>query len=508
MANTLVNFLADLVLQNKEVKSRVNRLIVDDRNKHLEAAKGEWADATAKTLGETIQKQAERKKYVFTTSREEFKASELSAGKNYKTLQVLTSNAPGSIQCINRIQEAVVGGGYVIERIKGERASNKDLKKIIAFCDQVNPDESIEDIVKSGLYNYLAYGNWYNEKVKNKRGNELKEIYTLNPAQMKILVDKNSHELGVDIRKGYEREDSAGRKIIYSLDEIIHIKRPSPTGSLYGEAVLEKNEATLQLLINAITYNINILKNGGRPPLQLILPPDSSEDDAEAVNAFWEKNYTGPANAGKTLITFKGAEAKPLGVTPEEMKYLDLLNYGLTQVAGQYGVPLVLIAKPEGTNRSTAAETRRAFYLTLIYPLRKALAHKLTQEIIVKGLKISGWKLDFRSAGLEESDATRRDTILAWSKGLYSWNESRVKMGSLPEKEPWADEYTLLGTKNDSLIKISDALGSSPSPDQSGDQQGNTPDNKPNSKSPNNKPDSPSIKPNRTQGEGADENPQ
>jgi HK97 family phage portal protein len=221
---------------------------------------------------------------------------------------------------------------------------------------------------------------------------------------------------------------------------------------------LEDNTATLQLLLRAITYNINILRNGGRPPIELQLPEDSTEADADSVSAWFEKNYMGPHNAGKTLVSFKGSKANVLGITPQEMAYLELLRYGLRQVAGQYGVPLLLVGFPEGTNRATASEARRSFYLTNIFPLRKLISQKITREIIQDSMKIEGWRLDFKTAGLEESESSRRDFMLARSQALYSFNEARIAMGLLPIDEPWANKYFLLSSKNDALIPIEEAM--------------------------------------------------
>ncbi len=498
MANPIIDALTKYILSRPEVKTQFNQILVKDRESQLEAAKKVWAEETTKALAQ----QSQRRQFI-TVSGQTISGKELQTGKNWSTLYTLYSNAPGSVQCADRIREAVLGGGYVLEAVKGQKGTQKELKELIKFFDQPNPDETIEDLVGGGLIKYLEYGNWYMEKVLTKKGSRLAELYNLDPTKVKILVDDEKKKKGVEEKVGYQRETELGKKVNYSTNEVVHIRRPDPRGKLYGQAVLETNEATLQLLIQALTYNINILKNGGRPPLQLILPDDSTEADAEAVNAFWEKNYTGPANAGKTLITFKGAKAQALGVSPEEMKYLALLAYGIRQVSGQYGVPLILIGTPEGTNRATAAETRRAFYLTKIYPMRKAIAQKITTEVIVKGFGITGWKLDFRSAGLEESDASRRDTILAWSKGLYNWNEARVKMGMLPIDEAWASKYYLLGTKNDSLVEMKDAVDNVSSDANTGDDNADN-QGKPKKKPNGSDPESPAVKPTEGQGSGAD----
>lgn len=483
----LPKFLEKTILNSKQVKAAVsaakseteesaeqtartkyNKEVNKAVNEALTAAKKDWAVDTAKAIDRKFGK---ARQYVSTTGnygQEKFNANKYESGKNYKTLATLFSNSPGSIQSASRIREAVIGGGYVIKPEEGTTGKKSDLKKLIKFFDMPNPDDTIETLLGVSIENYLAYGNFYWEKVPTKKTKgkgknmEVAALYNLDPTKMLILVDAAKKKKGVLEKTGYLRKTEQNKPVIYSLDEIFMARRPSRKADLYGRAVLEDNTASLQLLMRALTFNINILRNGGRPPLQLILPDDSTEADAEAVSAYWEKNYEGPHNAGKTLISFKGAKAEALGVTPQDMAYLELMRFGVREVAGQYGVPLLLVGFPEGTNRATAAEARRSFYITNIFQLRKLLSQKITREIIKDSMKIEGWRLDFKSAGLEESEASRRDFMMGWSKGLYSFNEARLSMGLLPIDKKWANKYFLLGSKNDSLIEIEKAIGRVP----------------------------------------------
>ncbi len=450
---------------NQEVNKAVNEA--------LTAAKKDWAVDTAKAIDNKF---GRARQYVSTTGnygQEKFNANKYESGKNYNTLTTLFSDSPGSIQSASRIREAVIGGGYVIKREEGVAGKKSDLKKLINFFDNPNPDDTIETLLGVSIENFLAYGNFYWEKVPTKSSSksrnkkmEVAALYNLDPTKMTILVDAAKKKKGVLEKTGYLRKTEQNKPVTYSLDEIFHVRRPSRKADLYGRAVLEDNMATLQLLMRALTFNINILKNGGRPPLQLILPDDSTEADAESVAAYWEKNYEGPHNAGKTLVSFKGAKAEALGITPQDMAYLELMRFGVREVAGQYGVPLILVGFPEGTNRATAAESRRSFYITNIFQLRKLLSQKITNIIIKQGLKIEGFRIDFKSAGLEESEASRRDFMMGWSKALYSFNEARLAMGLLPIDEKWADKFFLLGSKNDSLIEVKKAIGRTPDDSQ------------------------------------------
>ena len=475
---------------SKEMRKEIDLAVAKERKN--------WSDEASQVIKDVVTDNIEKKKYVVTTAgrnisaTKAFEAKELPSGKVYSTLYRLYSDSPGAVQCVDRIRDSVLGGGYVLEQVKGKKGSKQDLKKLISFFDRPNSEgETIEDIVGGGVINMLIYGNWYIEKVPTKRGVGIAEIYNLDSSKMTILVDDDKRKRGVDVNLGFQRTTEFNKKVVYSPIDIAHIKRSSPTGSIYGQAVLETNTATLLLLLNALTYNINVMKNGGVPPIQINLPDDSTETDAEAVSRFYEVNFGGPWNAGKPMVTFKGAKASSLGVTPSEMRYLELLEYGVRSVTGMFGVPLILIGIPDGTNRATASNTIKSFYLNKIYPLRKYIANKITQEIIIGGLGIDGWKLDFRSSGLEESDSTRRDVVVGFSKGLYSYNETRVKLGLLPIDEDWADKQYLLGSKNDMLIEIEMAIRNGQEPPAE-----------------NTKPDAPQPqnKPNRDQGAGADEN--
>jgi len=453
----------------QELKTQYNVEVVKTVDRALKAAKKDWALTTAKAIDRKFGKS---RKYVsssgFGTNKNSFTARVYQSGKNYSTLDTLFSNTPGSIQSASRIRDSVLGSGYVIKPpILGKKGKKSDLKKLIKFFDAPNPDDTIETLLGVCIENYLAYGNCYLEKVPTKGSRRVKTmevaaLYNLDPTRMTILIDAAKKKKGVLEKTGYKRKTSQNKPVIYKLDEVFHTRRPHRKAGLYGRAVLEDNMAGNQLLLSALTYNINILKNGGRPPLQLILPEDSTEADADAVSAYFEKNYMGSHNAGKTLVSFKGAKADPLGIKPSEMAYLELFKYGIRLVSGQYGVPLLLIGFPEGTNRATASEARRSYYLSNIFPIRKLISQKITKEIIQDSFKIEGWRLDFKSAGLEESEASRRDFMMAWTKGLYSFNETRVAMGQMPIDEKWANKYFLLSSKNDAMIPIEDAIGREP----------------------------------------------
>ena len=436
------------------VKTAVNHVVNNNVDKALNKEVSKISTRIENDLSK-IQKRS----YVTSFTDKSFDAKEYPSSKNYNTLEILFSESPGSIQCADRIINSVVGTGYTIKPIPGAYTKKKDLKILTDFFDKVNAEgETIEEFVASGIEAYLEYGNWYFEKVPTKNKKKLAEIYNLNSKKMKILVNAEKKKRGVFEKLGYQQETATGKKIIYDLDEVAHVRARMKNAGLYGDAVLEKNSSVLLMIISALQYNNGILNNGGYIPFQITLPEDSNESDAEAVSAYIEKNHMGSHNAGKPIVAFKGAEIKPLGISPSDMQYLDLLNFGIKQVAGMYGVPLILIGIPEGSNRSTSTTTAKSYYHTVVFPLRDKISQILTNEIIRKGFGIEGWKFNFKTAGLEESESTRRDTMNAFRTGIITFNEARTKMGQQPIEDKWANNYYLVSSKNDTMFEMPDII--------------------------------------------------
>lgn len=442
MANKIVDFIKNIVNQKQPVKKtrvvkRRPKLSKEEQKKRVE---------------EVVNKLFLDKKYILSTSGgTNITGSEESPKKSYEDLQTLYSESPGAVQCGNVIKNRILGGGFMIEPIDmdGEIDENdEEYQRLKNFMLFPNKEETLEDVWSGWIHNYLVYGNAFMEKVKEKESEFVSEVYNLDTEKMKILVDLDMKKKGVDIAMGYTRSiDGSKKKVVYDLSEIVHLKKPNPNGSLYGEATLENHTGVLSMIIAALTYNVNIFKNQGRGPMQIVLPQDTDEATAQAFKAYYEKEYTGPANAGKTLITFAGAEAKQLGESIKDMDYLNLLNFGKREVAGMFGVPLVLISDPEGSNRAVSIEERKGFDVNLIVPERTKLLRKFNKEVVADGLGITKYQLSIQEIDVEDQGKLTTEAKEALVYGLATPNEAMGYSGWETVEDDWANKkYIISGS--------------------------------------------------------------
>jgi|GEM_PF-3442371 len=429
---------------------------------------------------------------------------ESSPKKTWKTLKTLFSEAPGAIQCATVIRNRMLGGGFYITPVDEKNEIDENDEEYIRlkdFIEEPNPEETLEDVFSSLIWNYWCYGTSYLEKVfdnTNKALNNgkgmLTQIFVLEVEKMKILLDKDLRENGVDLVIGYSREiGNKRKKIIYDVNEVFHYRRPSPDANVYGQAVLENQQGLLAMAIQAITYNVNFLKNDGKQPLQINLPDTTGAAEGEAFQAYYEKHYTGPANAGRTLILYGGAEAKELGSSLKDMDYANLIKMVKIAVSGAFGVPLVMISDPEGTNRASSIEERKGFHVNLILPERKKFLKKFNKDIVKEGLGITKYKLDLEEIDVEDQGKLTTEGNVAMSNGMATPNEAFEYAGWERVNEEWADKKILISNGkavilNDQYFKDQETMRQNIA-NQTGNnnQNGNensAPNNNQNSKKP------------------------
>ncbi len=436
------------------VLGSVKRDIQEQIDNKVDEAKTKWAKKTADEIAKSRYSLGRVSEYTSTATKEKFKAAELEPGKRWNLMYNIFSEAPGSPQCADRIRAAVTGAGYILQPIPGGKKDKKALKKLIEFFDQPNEDNTIEDVVQNIVTNYYAFGNSYLEKVYDDTDDDNSEvvaIYTLSTEDIKILVDVDKRKAGVNVPIGYElyvpfaagtsRKD---KTIVYELDEIMHFKRPDARGSIYGRAIFEDNQSVIQLILQALIYNIKTFENSGKPPLKIKLPEGTSATEAIEFSNFFEKNFQGMHNAGKALVLYNNADAAPLGLTPADMDYLNLLMFGLKQVGGMYGVPMIMISQPEGSNRATSFEETKSFYQRVVQPLRNYITNRITQDLIVDSFGITDWRLDFQDIDLEDSKARNEEAKNSFTNGIRNWNEARKRVGLEAGTEAWQEEFFIV----------------------------------------------------------------
>lgn len=400
----------------------------------------------------TLDKALNKKQFITVTSQYQLSGSEVNPAKTWRTLKTLFSEVPGAIQCATVIKNRIMGGGFVIKPADGSDQVDENDEEYIRlkdFIEEPNTDETLEDVFAGLIQNYLCYGIAYLEKVMelDSKTNKkmLTQVFLLDVEKMKILLDKEARDGGVDLVVGYSREiNGSKKKIVYATDEVFRYRRPAPDGNIYGQATMESHTAVNSMAIQALTYNVNFLKNDGKQPLQIKLPDDTGRAEGEAFQTYYDKFYSGPSNAGRTLILYGGAEAKELGTSLKDMDYQGLIKTCKGLVAGMFGVPLVMISDPEGSNRASSIEERKGFHVNCTLPERRKLLKKFNKEIVKEGLGVTKYVYDIEELDVDDQGKLTTEANGALGSGMSSLNEACEYAGWEKVNEPWADQKIII----------------------------------------------------------------
>jgi phage portal protein BeeE len=177
------------------------------------------------------------------------------------------------------------------------------------------------------------------------------------------------------------------RPVFKLPDEIVHHKPyPDPCNRFLGQSWLSAclpDVTTDNLITN---HKQAALGQGANLGYVVSFDPQVEKDEFEYFTHYFRENYTGPENAGKTLLLGGGADVKTVGQTFENLALKAITDSGEARVAACAGVPPIIAGLIPGLDASTYSnfnQARRLFADGTLRPLWRAFASALSSVIAV-----------------------------------------------------------------------------------------------------------------------------
>jgi len=188
-----------------------------------------------------------------------------------------------------------------------------------------------------------------------------------------VLVDK---ERGVI--RGFEYKVGNKSKI-YEADpitgqaDLLQLKLFHPANDFYGVGSIEPSSREIDSSNDSTDWNMNLLRNMGRPGLIFKMIGDISDEEFARFQKHLNDTFSGPDNVGKNLVItgMEGTDVKPYTMTPAEMEWLEGNKELARGIARACGVPPQILGIPGDNTYSNYQEARLAFWEeTIIFYLR------------------------------------------------------------------------------------------------------------------------------------------
>lgn len=285
-----------------------------------------------------------------------------------------------AFKAVNEIVTAMEQMPWVVQRASsnGDRmdAPQSALAQLIR---QPNPMQSGSSLFGTWTGFYMLSGNGYFEAVAPSPGREPKEIYTHRPDRMTVIAGSDG-PAGYKYTVGLESKTWTGSE----KGQIRHIKTFHPTNDWYGMSPVEAAAYDIDIHNATLAWNKALLDNRAQPSGALVYEPkrDTAPDylpEEQFLRLKQEitEKYTGTSNAGKPLLLEGGLRWQQLGLSPQDMDYINSKNTTARDICMAFGVPPQLLGIPGDNTYSNMAEARMALWEQTVLPL----AYKLRDEL-------------------------------------------------------------------------------------------------------------------------------
>lgn len=265
---------------------------------------------------------------------------------------------------------------FVMRNKKGDVLENDPIIKVLnnpnSFFDAVTfwgLHQTYIDVVGSS-YIWIETGR---EDFSTSRG--IKGLHILRPDLVKPII-----EGGKVVKYTYQTRD---KEIEYQPEEILHMFRPDPLNPMRGVSLLKAGIHAIQTEKQIGAYHARILENGGKIEGIMKFKTDRLlKTQLDEMKEEYAKEYADARNAGRPLFVSGDMEYENLGLTPQEMAFMDAKKVALEDIVVMTGVPKVLLGTVDNVQYSNADTSMRMFLRETINPLLKVLATSLDNKIV------------------------------------------------------------------------------------------------------------------------------
>lgn len=268
---------------------------------------------------------------------------------------------------------------------------------------------------------YQIAGNAYIETVGPDNKPPL-ELYALRPDRMKITPGKYGPA-------GYVYSVN-GNDVKWAAEDnnILHIKTFNPTDDWYGLSPMEAAAFSIDIHNAALEWNKSLLDNRCQPSGAVMYEPKDgvatlSEEEYQRLKQDIDEKFSGSKNAGRPLLLEGGLKWVEMGLSPQDMDYINSKHVTARDICLAYGVPPMLIGIPGDSTYSNMKEARLALWEQTVLPL----AYKIRDEL-------NNWLMPKFGEGLELDIDEDSITALSLRRDQLYERLQKADFLTIPEK--------------------------------------------------------------------------
>lgn len=303
-----------------------------------------------------------------------------------ETAEQLLHKYPNSIWLnvgISRIVESFSQVEFRIIDKRRESEADNDAKgrlavKLAKLLEQPNPHMNRNEFKEAIALHLILTGNAFIEKVGV--GANIKELYVLNPKNMRVIPDKQNFV------KGYSYQVN-GKAVSYTPEEIVHIKYFDPRGeSRYGLSRISAARMSIQGDYDAVDWNAAYFRNATWPSGIIVCKDGINNEEYKRMKKELKENYEGKSKVGKVMVLTGGLDWRQTTPNPRDLDFATLRRRNREEILALLGVPPTIAGIYEFENTSSRSAGIReqvvGFWSNTLMPLSTKILDKINSDVV------------------------------------------------------------------------------------------------------------------------------
>jgi HK97 family phage portal protein len=334
--------------------------------------------------------------------------------------------------CVQAIASAIASVRYkILDKKTTEEVKDE---KVLAIFKNPNPHQTWFEFMEATIIYLELVGNTFLEEVRDN-ANKLQAIFPLRPDNMKIKPHPKNKIAGYI----YSPTNRPGDDILYSPEEITHIKYFNPLNELWGISPGWASQNGLTLDFWSLSYNKGYFKRGAEPGFVLEAESSLSEAAYNRLLDAWKRRHEGVSKSHTPAILEEGLKYKSISPSQKDMQFTETRKMTREEILAAWRVPPVVVGLLEFASYASAREQRKIFWMDNIIPKLTRISEVINANMMDEGYE---FKFDTESiTSLIEDDKVAAEIGMQYTThGVMTINEFRKKYLNLPAVK-WGDVW-------------------------------------------------------------------
>jgi HK97 family phage portal protein len=219
------------------------------------------------------------------------------------------------------------------------------LDDLVAY--EPNPIESPYEFKRALVVSLLTRGDFF--ALKFNIGNPGGRLIALDPDAIEV-------EIGTNGRPVYKHQLPNGSVSTYQQKDILHV-RGIATDGLRGMSVIRAAAEAIGLSLATEAHGSALFQNGAAPGTIIEHPAALSDTARKHLRESFDVRHAGVDNAFRTMVLEEGMKVSKLGMTSEEVQFIESRKFQRSEIAMFFSVPPHMIGDVErGTSWGSGIE--------------------------------------------------------------------------------------------------------------------------------------------------------